>query len=40
VAPDEIVTLDDVELPESEALTAWQGIERRALQVGRAKRAS
>jgi predicted homoserine dehydrogenase-like protein len=40
VAPDEIVTLDDVELPDSEALTAWQGIEGRALQVGRAKRAS
>jgi predicted homoserine dehydrogenase-like protein len=31
VEPGQIVTLDDVELPESEALQAWRAIERQAL---------
>ena len=40
VVPGQIVTMQDVEVPESEALAAWQAIERRALKVGRAQRAS
>jgi predicted homoserine dehydrogenase-like protein len=36
VEPGQILTMDDVELPETEALAAWQAIERRALAPERA----
>jgi hypothetical protein len=32
--------MDDVELPETEALSAWQAIERRVLDASRQARAS
>jgi len=36
----QILTMDDVELPETEALAAWQAIERRVLAARRPARAS
>jgi predicted homoserine dehydrogenase-like protein len=40
VEPGQLLTMDDVELPETEALAAWQGIERRVLAAHRQARAS
>ncbi|HEX6144527.1 MAG TPA: hypothetical protein VFZ01_17545 [Geminicoccaceae bacterium] len=36
VEPEQVLTMDDVELPESEALAAWRGIERRVLDAAAA----
>ena len=36
----QLLTMDDVELPESEALAAWQAIERRVLAAHRPVKAS
>jgi hypothetical protein len=33
VEPGQVVTFDDVELPQSEALVAWQAVERRVLEA-------
>jgi predicted homoserine dehydrogenase-like protein len=40
VEPGQLLTMDDVELPETEALAAWQAIERRVLAAHRHARAS
>jgi predicted homoserine dehydrogenase-like protein len=40
VEPGQVLTMDDVELPESEALRIWCGIEARALGLGVRARAS
>jgi predicted homoserine dehydrogenase-like protein len=37
VEPGEILTMEDAELPETEALSAWQAVERRALKSQQAK---
>jgi predicted homoserine dehydrogenase-like protein len=39
VEPGQLLTIDDVELPETEALAAWQAIERRVLAVHRQAKA-
>jgi len=36
VEPGQLLTMADVELPETEALAAWQAIERRVLELERA----
>ncbi len=40
VEPGQVLSMDDVELPESEALAAWQTIERRVLGAGAQKAAA
>ena len=40
VEPGQLLTMDDVELPETEALAAWQTIERRVLAAHRQAKAS
>jgi len=40
VEPGQVLTMDDVELPDSEALGIWRGIEARALGRGIRARAS
>jgi len=40
VEPGQLLTMDDVELPETEALAAWQAIERRVLEARRPAKAS
>jgi predicted homoserine dehydrogenase-like protein len=37
VEPGQILTMDDVEFPETEALSAWQAVERRALKSQQAR---
>ena len=40
VEPGQLLTMDDVELPATEALAAWQAIERRVLAARRPAKAS
>jgi predicted homoserine dehydrogenase-like protein len=40
VEPGQLLTMDDVELPETEALAAWQAIERHVLAAHRHAKAS
>jgi predicted homoserine dehydrogenase-like protein len=37
VEPGQILTMEDAELPETEALSAWQAVEQRALKSQQAK---